>query len=132
MNTKAIMIASSLFLYLAGIFAIFAPPEFFAMFGFGDVISEPMIVLRMAGAVYVSLAVVNWIAKNSAIGGIYGRPISMGNLTHFTVGTLTIARFLLDNGLHLPMLIVMIVYIVFAVIFAWLVFFSTGLVRQAL
>ena len=80
------------------------------------------------GAMYFSIALMNWTAKDSIIGGIYARPISLGNFAHFFSGTLLIAKYLLSNGFNVSILMMLVVYTIFASLFYWLVFRATGIV----
>ena len=121
------MTSSSLVLGLAGIFALFAPDVLLAM------LSVPMtnplsVLIQLMGALYFSFALMNWTAKDSIIGGIYARPISLGNFAHFFSGTLLIAKYLLSNGFNVSILLMLVVYTIFAALFYWLVFRATGIV----
>ena len=69
----------------------------------------------------------NWTAKDSAIGGIYARPVSLGNFAHFFSGTLILAKYSLVNEFNATILLALIVYAAFAIIFYWLVFHATGI-----
>ena len=76
MNTKLLMTSSSLLLALAGMFALFAPDVLLALLPVP--IANPLSVLiQLMGALYFSMAMMNWTAKDSAIGGIYARPVSI-------------------------------------------------------
>ena len=55
---------------------------------------------------------INWTAKANLIGGIYGRPIAIGNLTHFFIGSMA----LMKSGV-LFLLPLTIIYSVMAVVF---------------
>ena len=69
-NTKLVMTVSSLVLGLAGLFLLFAPQEVGAAFGVP--LTNPLPVLvQLAGALYLSLALMNWTAKDSVISGVY-------------------------------------------------------------
>ena len=35
----------------------------------------------------------NWMAKTVLIGGIYARPLAIGNFTHFLVGALALLKY---------------------------------------
>ena len=123
------MTSSSLVLGLAGLFALFAPDVLLAM------LSVPMtnplsVLIQLLGALYFSFALMNWTAKDSIIGGIYARPISLGNFAHFFSGTLLIARYLLSNGFNGSILLLLVVYTIFAALFYWLVFRATGIVMD--
>ena len=126
MNTKLLMTSSSLTLALAGIFALFTPDVLLGMFG--APISDPSSTLiQLMGALYFSMAMMNWTAKDSAIGGIYARPVSLANFAHFFIGTLILAKVVLSNGFNVPIVLLLAVYAIFAVLFYWLVFRSTGI-----
>lgn len=44
-----------------------------------------VILVQVTAALYMGFAIVNWMTRGSVIGGIYGRPLTMGNLLHFAV-----------------------------------------------
>jgi hypothetical protein len=126
MNTKLLMVVSSIFLGIAGIITIFAPQELLAALQMP--VTPPLpAVIQLMGALYVAFALTNWTAKDSVIGGIYARPISLGNFAHFTVGALGLGKYQLSDGSSALLFIVLIVYVVFALIFGWLVFVHTGI-----
>jgi len=126
MNTKILMTSSSLILGLAGIFALFAPGNLLALLNAPPTNSLSML-LQLMGALYSSFALMNWTAKDSAIGGIYARPVSLGNFAHFFSGTLILAKYMLSSEFNLSILLALVVYAIFAVIFYWLVFRATGI-----
>jgi hypothetical protein len=71
---------------------------------------------------------VNWTAKGNLIGGIYGRPIAIGNLTHFVMGALVLIKnYFSSNGVII--LIAAIVYMLYAVLFS-VVFFTHPLKQE--
>jgi hypothetical protein len=126
MNTKLLMTISSLVLGLTGIFALFAPDVLLTMLGVP--LANPLSVLiQLMGALYFAMALMNWTAKDSAIGGIYARPVSLGNFAHFFIGTLLFAKHLLSNGFSLSIVLMLAVYAIFGSLFYWLVFRATGI-----
>lgn len=121
MNTKVLMGASSLALGLAGIAASFAPSELLR--ALGSSAAEPLpVLIQLLGAMYFAFALTNWTAKDNIIGGIYSRPISLGNCVHFVAGALALAKQQFSHGVTLPLVAVLIAYTLFAICFAWLVF----------
>ena len=126
MKTKTLMMASSLFLGLAGLFALFAPEELLKILSLPQTSPLPVLI-QLMGALYLSFALMNWTAKDNIIGGVYLRPISIANFAHFTIGALTLIKYQLSNAVNGFLLIVLIIYIVFAIIFTWLVFVHTGI-----
>jgi hypothetical protein len=121
MNTKMLMVASSLALGLAGIAASFAPSELLR--ALGSTAADPLpVLIQLLGGLYVAFAITNWTAKDNIIGGIYARPISLGNCVHFLAGSLALAKQQFSQGVSLPLMVVLIAYTLFAVCFIWLVF----------
>ena len=129
MNTKILMTSSSLILAVAGIFTLFAPDVLLSALGVA-VTAELSVLVQLLGALYFSFALMNWTAKDSAIGGIYARPVSLANFSHFFSGTLLLVKYLFSNEFNLPILLISILYAIFAVVFYWLVFRATGLKAQ--
>lgn len=126
MNTKILMMSSSLALGLAGIFALFMPD--LLLYGQGAADSGTVsLLLQLMGALYFSFALMNWTAKDSLIGGIYARPVSLANFSHFFAGVLILLKYQLSNEVNLFVAAALVVYAVYAVCFYWLVFRSTGL-----
>ena len=125
MRIRHFMAASAAFLFLLGLGATFAPHELLAHFR-----AEPrpglLLLIQAAGALYLGFAMLNWMAKGGMRGGIYGRPVSIGNLVHFTIMSFALARVVLD-GVAPPMLVVItLVYAAFAVGFALVAFRPGG------
>ena len=121
MNTRLLMAVSSLFLGIAGLFASFAPHELLAFLGSPATGPLPILV-QLIGALYFGFALVNWTAKDNIIGGIYSRPVSLGNLAHFAIGALALAKGQTSGVGNRIMLVLLAVYAIFAVLFGWLVF----------
>jgi hypothetical protein len=129
MNTRVLMTVNSLLLGLAGIFTLFAPDVLLTMLHV-PAANSLSVLIQLLGALYFSFALMNWTAKDSAIGGIYARPVSLANFGHFFSGTLLLAKYLLSNEFDLAILLVTLLYASFAVIFYWLVFHATGISKQ--
>ena len=121
------MTTSSLVLGLAGILTLFAPENLLAMLGAPAANPLPVLI-QLMGALYFSMAMMNWTAKDSAIGGIYARPVSLANFAHFFIGALLLIRYHLSNEFNLLIVWVLVVYVAFASLFYWLVFRATGIV----
>src|SRR5215213_5095827 len=129
MNTKILMTASCLFLGALGLFTLFAPD---ALLGSMGVLStQPLVVtVQLMGTLYFAFALLNWTAKDSAIGGIYARPVSLGNFAHFFAGALVLVKYLTSVDFNVAVLLITIAYGIFAVLFYWLVFRATGLPKE--
>ena len=129
MKTRTLMMASSLFLGVAGLSALFAPEELLKLLSLPQTTPLPVLI-QLMGALYLSFALMNWTAKESIIGGIYLRPISIANFSHFIMGALTLIKYQLSNAANGSLCGVLIVYVTFAIIFTWLVFVHTGIANK--
>lgn len=125
MNTKLLMTFSGLVLGLAGIFTLFMPDFYLSAQG-AAVTGTASALVQLMGALYFSFALMNWTARDSLIGGIYMRPVSLANFGHFFVGALLLVKYLLSNALNPSIFVVTLVYVVYAACFYWLVFRATG------
>jgi len=122
MNTKLLMIASAVFMGLIGITLSFMPSEILRVLG---QVSNPIliIILQLTGALYFGFAMTNWMAKTVLIGGIYARPLCIGNFTHFFIAGLALIKFCLNsNTSSIYIFILAIIYIIFAILFGYVLF----------
>lgn len=115
------MVASSFFLGLAGVAASFAPAEILTALNAPTIQPLPLLI-QLLGALYLAFAITNWTAKDSMIGGIYARPLSLGNCLHFVVAALSLLKDRLAHGFQGPLVIALVVYVIFALCFGYLVF----------
>lgn len=121
MSSKTLMIASAVALGLAGLATTFAPAELLAAWGAADT-AQTMLLVQLLGALYLSFALLNWTAKGVMIGGIYARPVSLGNFLHFAMGALALGKQQFSRPLGLPLIVALVVYAIFAILFGTLVF----------
>lgn len=76
---------------------------------------------QVAGALYLGFAFLNWMARSILIGGIYARPVAVGNLLHFLAGALALGKQAPTVGS--PLLWVLAgVYTLLAALFGWVTF----------
>ncbi|MEQ8361899.1 MAG: hypothetical protein RH948_03465 [Cyclobacteriaceae bacterium] len=96
MNTKIVMTVSSVVLGVTGIFLTFAPDIVLSNLKTN---TDPVSVLlgQVIGGLYFGYGMLNWMTKESLIGGIYNRPIVVANLTHFLIAGLAICKSLTSN-----------------------------------
>lgn len=119
MNTKLLMSASAVVMGITGITLSFFPQEFVTLFKMAD---TNIIVLQLLGGLYFGFAMLNWAAKANLTGGIYSRPVAIGNLTHFVIGGLTLLKFATRNITTTYIWIAVILYLVFAILFGFVLF----------
>jgi hypothetical protein len=126
--SKLIMTFSSLLLALAGAACLFMPAELGASFGMeGNKLLQ--VLIQVTGALYLGFAMANWMGKGLTIGGIYGRPLSMANFTHFFIGAIALLKSV-PLGEFTWSTAVLLVYVLLALLFGFLVFFHRSGERQ--
>ena len=119
MKTKFLMTSSALFCVIIGILLLFLPNEIAEYLNV-----EPTIItilfLKILSALYLGFGILNWTVKGSLIGGIYNRPIALGNLLHFVVGSIEMVKVISNIETHREIIIFLTaLYIIFGVLFAY-------------
>lgn len=122
MNTRTVMIASAALMGIVALACIFAPDELRASFtsffsGSGG------LSIQLIGAFYFAFATLNWMSRGTLLGGIYGRPIVIANLTHFVVAGIPFARQAVTHP-QPEMIVLAGLYVVFIVLFSRILFIS--------
>jgi hypothetical protein len=106
-----------------GLAFIFGPQEMAAtILGRHDV--EP--IASMLGAALLGMGLMNWIARNSALGGIYGRTVVSGNQAHFLIGALSLLKYGAAVGGTAAYWVIVAFYVLGAMFFSSLLF-GTGM-----
>jgi len=90
-QSKALMSASALALALLGLPCIFAPDVVQQRLA-GSSSAGAELVVQITGALYLGFAGLNWMGKANLMGGIYGRPVAIGNLLHFLVASFALFK----------------------------------------
>ncbi len=82
---------------------------------------------QLLGAALLGSAAMNWTARGSVLGGIYGRAIVAGNQAHLTIGALVLVKHGLEAGGSVAYWVLTGVYLLGAGLFTYLTFFSSGI-----
>jgi hypothetical protein len=106
---------------ITGIILTFFPQEFASFFNMAD---SNIILLQVLGGLYFGFAMLNWAAKANLTGGIYSRPVTIGNFSHFVIGGLALLKFGTHNTTNPYIWVATILYLVFAILFG-IVFFTS-------
>ena len=120
MYTRALMISSAIFMAFAGLATSFAAPEVLGLHGTTPDNATVMLI-QMMGALYLGFAILNWTARGVLIGGIYARPVALGNFLHFMMVALTLIKGAITFKV-LPLAISAAVFSVFATWFGLVLF----------
>jgi hypothetical protein len=121
MNTKILMASSALVMAALGVAATFLPQEIIASLGGGTGRTLPLLV-QILGAAYLGFAMLNWMAKESLIGGIYSRPVSMANFLHFAIAGIALVKAVAAGERAVIVLACTVIYVIFALAFGAVVF----------
>jgi hypothetical protein len=121
-RSKLLLSAASVFFGLAGAGATFLPQELLVH------VRQPdarilVIFIQVIGALYLALAMLDWMSRGATIGGIYGRPLVTANVLYFTMIALALARWA-AAGAPPGILVLAAIHAVFAVCFGAVMFGS--------
>lgn len=119
--TRLLMSSSALFLGALGLLASFAPDWLLTWLG-TPVFPAPLLLAQVLGALWLGFAAVNWMAQWNLIGGIYSRPVAIGNLMHFLVAGIALIKVVAEGSGLQGLWPLALVYAIFAVGFGLVVF----------
>jgi hypothetical protein len=120
------MSLSAIVMAITGIILTFFPGEFASFFNMAD---SNIILLQVLGGLYFGFAMLNWAAKANLTGGIYSRPVTIGNLAHFVIVGLALLKFGTRNSSNIYVWIPVILYLIFAILFG-IVFFTSPVIKS--
>ena len=118
--TRWLMMLSAAFLAALG-FATFYMPE--RVLGVHGTVPDnaTLLLVQMMGALYLGFAILNWTARGAIIGGIYARPLALGNFLHFVLVTTLLAKAAYTFGV-LQLAVSALVFGAFAISFGLVLF----------
>lgn len=121
LNTKTLMIAAALYLGIVGFLLTFLPQEI-AKFFEAEANQTFVLTMQIVGSLYLGFAMMNWMAKNSMIGGIYSRPLVFGNFLHFLVSAFALIKMIgkYSGDQFVVIGTISILYSIFAICFGYL------------
>lgn len=122
MNTKLLMTLSAITLAVMAISLILFPKELLNYFESSD--SDTLqLLMQIFGSFYFAFAMLNWMSKDSIVGGIYNRPIAVANLSHFLISGIILIKGILSNTtLSYILWLIAIIYSIFAILFGIVAF----------
>ena len=104
-----------------GLIASFLPHETLTYAG-SDPNELTILIVQVAGALYAGFALLNWSAKGNLIGGIYSRPVALGNFVHFAIVAIALLKAAASGFALTPVVVGAAAYVVFAVGFGYVMF----------
>ncbi len=91
------MAISATFMAVLGLSATFLPQEALAYAGY-PAKGLAVVFVQVTGALFLGFAFLNWMARGTLIGGIYSRPVAMGNFMHFAMVTIVLVESVIGPG----------------------------------
>lgn len=122
MHTRILMSLSAAFMAIIGLAFSFLPQEVLGLHGTVPD-NATVLLIQMAGAAYLGFALLNWSARGILIGGIYARPVAVGNFLHFVMVAISLIKAAIAFG-AVPLMISAAVFSVFAIWFGLVAFRS--------
>jgi hypothetical protein len=126
-RARAGVTASAIALAAFGVLLLFAPDEFTNAL---RVSAGGSVIVQVCAAAVLGFAAMNWTVRGSALGGIYGRAVVVGNQTHLMIGALLLVSGGIDAPRSVAYWVVTGLYVCGAAFFSYLMFFSSGLRAQ--
>jgi hypothetical protein len=127
MNTKTLMIISAIFLAVNGFGFTFFPNEIAGLL-INDDNYIFILILQILGALYLGFSILNWMSKASLIGGIYNKPILIGNLLHFFTASMALIKLTFKVETNLQLIFsYTIIYSLFTLFFGYVFFTNPSL-----
>lgn len=120
MHTRILMISSAAFMAVLGLATSFGAQEVLSLHG-STPDNATILLIQMMGALYLGFAMLNWYARGILIGGIYARPVALGNFLHFLMVGITLSKAAIVHA-AIPLAISALVFSVFAVWFGLVLF----------
>ena len=116
MKTRYLMTLSAAFLAMLGVGITFLPQELLAHVG-APSDGTVVLLIQMLGALYLGIAILNWMHRDSHIGGIYCRPVSMANFFNFALGGIPLVKWGVTHPIAIEVAVIALIYSIFGVWF---------------
>lgn len=95
--SKVIMITSGVLNGVLGILLTFLPEEIGHWFGLASGTNVNILAFQLLGGALFGFGLMNYIGRNAILGGIYGKPILLGNMVFHFIAALELIVFIFDN-----------------------------------
>lgn len=97
MKTRLLMMLSAIILALLGLVTSYFPEKVLETHGTVPD-NATLLLIQMMGALYLGFAILNWTARGVLIGGIYARPLALGNFLHFAMVGVMLTKAAIAHG----------------------------------
>ena len=129
MQPRHILTFSAVLLFALGAAALFAADELSQLVSTRP---TPLVeaVVQLVAAGLLALAINNWMSRGARIGGIYGRPLGMANLTLHLIAAISLGRAAASGETAPWVIVIAIVFAALCAAFGWLVFIRDPLAAE--
>lgn len=124
--SKTVMISSAVLNGLPGLLLTFLPTETGHFLGSASQAGPDVLAFQLLEAAMIGFAMLNYMGGNAILGGIYGKPILLGNMIFHFIAGLELARYAFDSGEWMTYSILSVFYILLAIGFTKLNFTSAA------
>jgi len=95
--SKTILISSALLNGILGILITFLPQETGQFIGTTEMNSADLALMQVLGSALIGIAIINFMSRGLTVGGIYGKPIQLGNLVFHLATGLGLLKFVFTS-----------------------------------
>lgn len=95
-TSRTLLVASTTFNGIMGLLTSFLPHEILEI---NDLPTAPINVLlvQVLSACYFGLAMISYMSKDAVIGGIYNRPLLMGNIAYHGIASVALLKYVMSQ-----------------------------------
>ncbi len=111
------MVSSAIVFAIFGLAATFFPIEILKYMNAGNALLS-VLLIQIIGSLYLGFAFMNWMARATIIGGIYSKPLSIGNFSHLFIASVSLIKTLPVYTESKILWIITLVYSVLTLFFA--------------
>lgn len=122
--SKVLLISSAVINTVLGILFTFLPQETGQLIGASEMNGADLLLMQILGSALIGIAILNYMSRGTTIGGIYGKPIQLGNLIFHFATALGLIKHLFNSGDWLMIGIPALLYTVLTIGFIRLNFTS--------
>ncbi|WP_234572558.1 hypothetical protein [Rhodohalobacter sp. 614A] len=123
---KGIMVASGILNGILGIVLTFLPQEIGGWLGLASETEAGVLAFQLLGGALFGLGLINYMGRNAILGGIYGKPILLGNMVFHFIAALDLIRFIFDADQFGFLMVVAMLYTFLAAAFIRMNFTSAA------
>lgn len=114
---KTIMITSGFLNGILGIVLTFLPQEIGGWLGMTSQTGAEILALQLLGGALFGFGMLNYMGRNAILGGIYGKPIILGNMVFHFIAALELIKYMFEADHYGFLLVAAMLYAFLAAAF---------------